>query len=124
MLARAVYIVSSDICDYEIRRGLLLTKKKLRGGSGLSNLEDLRTRIDFLPVDHNVFALASELWAENLVNSQPNKSIENIDADIIIAAHWQLLKDDYPGRRVVIVTENIEDFRKLCDVDSWRNINC
>jgi hypothetical protein len=57
----------------------------------------------------------------SVVNSQPNKSIENIDVDII-AAHWQLLKNGHPSRHVVIATENIKDFNKLCDVDSWRNV--
>ncbi len=122
MLSRA-YVVSSDICDYEIRRSLLFDKKKSGGGSGLNILEEWRTRIDFLPVNHNVFVLASELWAENSVNARPNKAKENIDVDIIIAAQWRLLQNDHPGQRVVLVTENIRDFHKLCDVDLWRNVN-
>ncbi len=46
LLARGVRIVTSDLCDYEIRRGLLVAAKRNREAGGLQNLNDLRLAID------------------------------------------------------------------------------
>ena len=50
LLARGVYFVTSEICNYEVRRGLILARKMGRESSGISKLDALREVIDFLPV--------------------------------------------------------------------------
>ncbi len=54
LLSRSIYVVTSDICDYEIRINLLLvslTNPKLQG---IENLDDLQQVIDFLALTKSV----------------------------------------------------------------------
>ena len=50
LLSRSVYVVSSDICDYEVRRGLKLALIDRPVKSGLKQLNALTNVIDFLPL--------------------------------------------------------------------------
>ncbi|WP_236739235.1 hypothetical protein [[Phormidium ambiguum] IAM M-71] len=59
LLARGAYFVSSKICDYEVRRGLILAKKLGSENSGLNKLDVLKEVIDFLPVTTNVLQEAA-----------------------------------------------------------------
>lgn len=119
LLARGAIVVVPLICDYEVRRELLLIESK-----SIEILDKLKKEIDFLPVDELVLVKAAELWAEARAMSQPNRNRENIDADIIIAAQWSLLQEGCPGRRVVIATKNVQDFSRITDCDHWKNIAC
>lgn len=51
LLARSVYVVSSDICDYEVKRGFELALHKNPHVSGLSRLDGLAQIVDFLPTE-------------------------------------------------------------------------
>jgi hypothetical protein len=122
---RGVTFYSSDICDYEIRRGLIassIRNKKI--SEGLSLLDDLRSDgyILFLPITNEVLNIASELWARSSTNSQSNKDIKNIDVDVIISAQYQLLVEDNPGQRVVVATTNIKDLSVYCEAANWQDI--
>jgi hypothetical protein len=64
LLARSVYVVSSDICDYEVRRGLELALYKNPHVSGLSRLDALAQIVDFLPTERVVLQRAAKIWAE------------------------------------------------------------
>ena len=55
--------------------------------------------------------------------SQSNKIKNNIDVDCIVAAQWCLLKEQFPGREVIIATKNIKDFQPVTDCDIWQNIS-
>jgi hypothetical protein len=122
---RGVTFHSSDICDYEIRRGLIassIRNKKI--SEGLSLLDDLRSDgyILFSPIANEVLNIASELWARSSANSQNNKDIKNIDVDIIISAQYQLLVEENPGQRVVVATTNIKDLSVYCEAANWQDI--
>ncbi|MFB2936941.1 hypothetical protein ACE1B6_16960 [Aerosakkonemataceae cyanobacterium BLCC-F154] len=54
LLARSVYVVTSDICDYEVRRGLLLVSLTNPTVQGIQNLDNLPAVIDFLPLTQMV----------------------------------------------------------------------
>ena len=122
---RGVTFYTSDICDYEIRRGLIAASiRNLQNSDGLLILD--RQRDDgylvFLPITENVLDVASELWARSSVNSQSNKDIKNIDVDIIISAQYQILKEDNPGQRVVMATTNVKDLSIYCEAANWQDI--
>jgi hypothetical protein len=122
---RGVTFYSSDICDYEIRRGLIASSIRNRKISeGLSLLDDLRSDgyIIFSPIATEVLNIASELWARSSANSQSNKDIKNIDVDIIISAQYQLLVEENPGQRVVVATINIKDLSVYCEAANWQDI--
>lgn len=66
LLAKSVYVVTSEISDYEVRRELIRIKSK-----GLENLDSFRDLdlIDFLPLTTDVLKKAAELWADTRQNS-------------------------------------------------------
>ncbi|BAZ17627.1 hypothetical protein NIES4071_95070 [Calothrix sp. NIES-4071] len=41
LLSKSVYIVTSDLCDYEVRRGLILSLLREPSVNGLKNLDSL-----------------------------------------------------------------------------------
>lgn len=122
LLSRSVYIVTSDICDYEVRRGLILSLLREPSVNGLKNLDSLTDWIEFLPLTRKLMKEAAQVWAEARSQGIPTASDKNIDGDIIIAAQWRLLKEEYPGREVVIATTNLKHLQRFTDADTWRNI--
>lgn len=90
----------------------------------MSFLNDLRVDgyLIFLPVTQAVLDGAAELCAKSSVASKNNKDLKNIDVDIIISAHCQLLQDGHLGQRVVIATTNIKDFSMYCEAANWQDI--
>ena len=123
--SRGVTFFTSDICDYEIRRGLVEDSiRKNKTSQGLSLLDNLRSDrfLLFLPVTKEVLDVASSLWAKSSVASKSNKEVKNIDVDIIISAHYQILESDYSGQRVVIATINVKDLSIYCEAINWQDI--
>lgn len=118
LLSKGVYIIACDICDYELRRELIRIKSK-----SIQELDKLRELIEFQEVTFALLEKAAELWAEARAMSKSNKIKENIDVDCILAAQWCLLKEQFPGREVIIATKNIKDFQPVTDCDIWQNIS-
>ncbi|NJM61815.1 MAG: type II toxin-antitoxin system VapC family toxin [Oscillatoriales cyanobacterium RU_3_3] len=117
LLSKGAYVTSSDLCDYEIRRELIRINSK-----SVRELDKLRDVIEFQKVTFAVLEKAAALWAEARDRSQSNKVKENIDVDCILAAHWCLLKEEYPARQVIIATKNIKDFQRVAECSIWQNI--
>lgn len=117
LLSKGTYVIVSDICDYEVRREFVRIKSK-----SVQELDKLRKLIEFKEVSFAVLEKAAGLWAEARDISQPNKIKENIDIDCILAAQWYLLKEKYPGRKVIIATKNIKDFQRVTECSNWQNI--
>jgi hypothetical protein len=102
LLSTGVRVVTSDLCDYEIRRGLILAQKTSSGGNGLRLLDEYRQLFEFLPVTANVLAEAASLWALARFTGNPNAPEKNIDIDIILCGQWNVLKRQQPGRHIII----------------------
>jgi predicted nucleic acid-binding protein len=122
LLARSVYVVSSDICDYEVRRGLELALHKNPHVSGLSRLDGLAQIVDFLPTERVVLQRAAKIWAEARITGQGTAGDRELDADIIIAAHWLILTEEYPGQAVTIATTNVKHLSRFTIARSWEEI--
>jgi predicted nucleic acid-binding protein len=122
LLARSVYVVSSDICDYEVRRGLELALHKNPHVSGLSRLDGLAQIIDFLPTERIVLQEAAKIWAAARIAGQGTAGDRELDADIIIAAHWLILTEEYPGQAVTIATTNVKHLSRFTVARSWEEI--
>lgn len=122
LLSRSVYVVSSDICDYEVRRGLELALHKNPHVSGLSRLDGLAQIIDFLPTERVVLQRAAKIWAEARITGQGTAGDRELDADIIIAAHWLILTEEYPGQAVTIATTNVKHLSRFTIARSWEEI--
>lgn len=122
LLARSVYFVTSDLCDYEVRRGLILASFSKPSVGGIDILDSLPEFIEFLPLTKELMKEAAQVWAEARSQGIPTASDKNIDGDIIITAQWRLLKEEYPGREVIIATTNLKHLQRFTDADTWRNI--
>ena len=92
LLRRSVRFVTSDICDYEIRRGLISSIKSGKDAPGLELLNFLKRNgdLEFLSVTS--------------------------------AAQYQILRDDYPGQRVIVATTNLKHLSIFCEAAHWRDV--
>lgn len=113
LAARGATLYIPEICDYEIRRGLLFTqeKEKISQFYELNELEFLRDNVIFLPLTEYVARRSAIIWTKARVieKIQP----KGINADIVILGHALLMQEEYPGRQLVIATKNIKDFTFL-----------
>jgi predicted nucleic acid-binding protein len=122
LLAKGVVIVSNQICDYEIRRSLLLNSMRGLSSEGINNLDRLSKIIDFLPVSQTILKTASQIWAEARNQGIPTADEKSLDADVIICAQWQLLTEEYPGRYIVIATTNVKHLGRFTQAKKWQDI--
>jgi hypothetical protein len=123
LFAKGVYVVSSDICDYEVRRNLVLesmrSEKRLQP---LTSLDELHDFIDFLPVTSKILISASDVWAKSRLQGQAMSNGASIDVDAIICAHWELLKEEFPSRYVVVATTNVRHLSRFTEAFDWESI--
>jgi predicted nucleic acid-binding protein len=123
LLARGIYVASCDLCDYEVRRSLLLNKiKNPLAVEGIENLDQLQDLIEFLPITKNLMKKAAELWAISRSKGQATADIKNIDADIIIATTCQLLQVEDPDQNLIIATTNVKHLSRFLEARNWREI--
>jgi hypothetical protein len=118
LLSKSVYVVASEISDYEVRRELIRIKSE-----GVILLDNLRDVIEFLPLTKEVMQKAAEFWAEARQSHIPTADAQNIDADMIISAQWSLLSKESPGRTVLIATTNIRHLRIFAKEKAMEWIN-
>lgn len=123
LFSQGVYICSSDLCDYEVRRSLILENQKKPHLNSIQNLDELRELITFLPISPLLLTQAASLWAEARIQGIPTANEKAIDVDIIICAQWQMLKEEFPSRYVVIATTNVKHLSRFAEAQLWRNIN-
>jgi predicted nucleic acid-binding protein len=122
LLARSVYVISSEICDYEVRRSLILQKLTRTSDEGINNLDSLASLIDFLPVTKTVLKKAAQLWAQIRIQGLPTADSKNIDADIIIAATCQIIQEEYPGQKLIVATSNVKHLSRFLEAKQWQEI--
>ncbi|NJL52013.1 MAG: type II toxin-antitoxin system VapC family toxin [Hydrococcus sp. SU_1_0] len=122
LLARGVYVLSSQICDYEVRRSLVLNSLRGLSSEGINNLNKLAEFIDFLPISEKVLKEAANLWAEARIKGIPTADNKSLDADVIICAQYKLLEQEYPGRYIVIATTNVKHISKFAKAKKWQEI--
>ncbi len=119
LLSRSAKVVTSSLCNYEVKRELIRRKKVKE----INNLNQLKALIDFFPVDDSTLELAAELWAEARNKGMPTADDMSLDADVIICAQYQLLAQEYPGRYVVIATTNVKHLSRFTEAKEWQDID-
>ena len=122
LLSQGVYICSSEICDFEIRRNLILEYQKKPHLNSIHNLDKLQEIISFLPIDWELLKEASTLWASARSQGIPTADNKSLDIDIIICSHWQKLKEEFPGRYIVIATTNVKHLSRFAEAKNWVDI--
>jgi predicted nucleic acid-binding protein len=122
LFAKGIGVVTNYLCDYEVRRSLILNS--MRGGSleGIASLDKLTEIIQILPLNENSWQKAAQLWAEARIQGIPSADNRSLDADIIICAQYQLLTEEFPGRYVVIATTNVKHLSRFAEAKQWQEI--
>lgn len=118
LLSRSALVVTSAICNYEVKRELIRRKKVQE----INNLNQLKALIDLIPVDEPALELAAKLWAEARNKGLPTTDDLSLDADVIICAQYKLLAEEYPGRYVVIATTNVKHLSRFTEAKEWQDI--
>ncbi len=122
LLAKGVYVVSSHICDYEVRRSLFLESLRHSKINSIEELDDLGNYLTFLPLTREVMEEAASLWAKARIQGMPTAEDSSIDADVIICAQYKLLTEEYPGRYIVIATTNVNHLSRFAEAKKWHEI--
>lgn len=125
LLARGARIITSEICNYEVRRSLILASMEKSNVDGLLHLKQLEEEgyIEFLPITKDVSKEAARIWAESQKSGIPMTSPEKIDVDAIICAHWKILTWENPGRQVIVATSNIRHLNNFTAAFNWQAIS-
>lgn len=119
LLSRSALVVTSAICNYEVKRELI----RRNNVKEINNLNQLKALVNFLVVDEPTLDLAAELWAEARNKGLPTADDNRLDADVIICAQYQLLAEKYPGRYVVIATTNVKHLSRFTEAKEWLDID-
>lgn len=85
-------------------------------------LKALFNYMDTLPLAIDILERAASLWATAKLNGYVHP--RGVDVDMLVLAHQEIQKRDSPGRRVVIATKNLRDFRRFDENDAelWQDI--
>jgi hypothetical protein len=122
LLSKGIFVVSSYICDYEVRRSLILESLRKPNINGIEDLDELKNLVTFLPLNNEVMLEAANLWAEARIQGIPTADDKSLDADIIICAQFKLLEKEYPGRYIVIATTNVKHLSRFTEAKEWQAI--
>ena len=123
LLGKGVYVVSSHICDYEVRRSLILESLRKTNVDSIQELDDLDNYLTFLPLTDEVMKEAANIWAEARIQGMPTADEKSLDADVIICAQYKLLELEYPGRYIVIATTNVDHLSRFAEAKEWNDIS-
>ena len=123
LLAKGVYVVSSDICNYEVRRSLVLESLRKTNVDSIQELDDLENYLTFLALTNEVMKEAAGIWAEARIQGMPTADEKSLDADVIICAQYKLLEKEYPGRYIVIATTNVDHLSRFAEAKEWNDIS-
>ena len=93
LLSKGVLVVTSAICNYEVKRELI-RRNNIRE---INNLNQIRTFIDLLRVNEPTLELAAELWAEARNKGLATADNLSLDADVIFA-----LSIDYYLKNILV----------------------
>ena len=113
MILSGRQIVLPEISDYELRRELLRNNSQ----RALLNLDQLVSKLFYLPITTADMRRAAELWAWARQNGVPTAGDASIDGDVIVAA--QALNLNQP---VEVATSNPGHLSRFVAALEWSNI--
>lgn len=115
-LVSGARVVVPEVVEFEVRRELIRAGKT----NSVARLDALADRLGTLPVDRQVWRLASELWAEARLQGASTAPDASLDADVILAAVARLAAKD--GATVLVVTGNVGHLGRFVDARDWRTL--
>lgn len=106
-------VVVPEIADFEVRRELLRNTSQ----RALINLDQLASKLIYLPITTADMRKAAELWAWARQSGIPTAGDSALDGDVILAA--QALSLNQP---VVVATNNPSHLTRYMPAELWSNI--
>lgn len=122
LVRKGIYVVSSSLCDYEVRRNLILENQRTGNRLSLNNLDDITNFVSFLSVTDESLKMAATLWAQSKLSGIPTANDSSLDADLIICAQWRILAAQQPGQMNIIATTNVKHLGRFANVGRWQDI--
>jgi predicted nucleic acid-binding protein len=114
LVSRGIRVIVPEIADYEVRRELLRAKKE----RGLSRLDALASRLEYLPITTAAMRRAAVFWAEARQQGQPTADDKALDGDVILAAQAMTLG----VADVVIATTNVGHLSRFTPAALWTEL--
>src|SRR5206468_3145536 len=81
-LAAGNRICVPEVIDYELRRELVRSGKK----TSIHELDALKNRITYIPINTQAMILAADLWAQSRNLGTPTGDPKRLDIDVILSA--------------------------------------
>jgi len=103
-------VIVPEICDYELRRSLLLNGLH----TSIAKLDELEKVLTYAPLTTVVMRRASELWAKCRAEHRPSSAQKALDGDVILAAQAEAMG-------AVVATENSRHLAHLVHAFDWRD---
>ena len=123
LLRRNELIVIPEIADYEVRRELIRSKK-LRG---IYNLDTLKSKLKYLPINTETMLEAAQLWAEARNIGKPATNNLALDGDMILIAQMRAASrvwaEEANGGHTILATTNVKHLTHFCDARLWRDVD-
>ncbi|MDQ2808514.1 MAG: nuclease [Chloroflexota bacterium] len=105
-----------EIADYEIRRELVRAAKTV----GIQELDQLATRVSYLPITTAAMRQAAEFWAQLRGKGVATASDKALDIDMVIAG--QAVVAVRAWETLVIATTNTRHLSLVAPARHWRDI--
>jgi predicted nucleic acid-binding protein len=105
-----------EVIDYELRRELLRAQKT----SSITELNNLRATLNFLPINSAVMLRAADIWATARHGGFSTGDPKKLDIDAILAA--QALNLGIPAGNLIVATSNVRHISRFVPADLWSNI--
>ena len=125
LLSKGVRVVTSTLCEYEFRRGLLEpSNKSTELAPGLIELDELAEReiLEFIDVSRKDSILAAQMWVDAQAKGLATSDKKKIDIDVIISAQCLILQQDSLGQKVIMATTNVKHISRYCEAANWQDI--
>lgn len=117
LTAHGHLVITSAICDYEVRRELL----RSRQAASIERLNAFLEHVGVMPVSEGLLLRAAQLWADARNRGMPTADPFALDADVILAAQAQLLAEE-TSVPVVVATTNARHLTQFVDARGWQQI--
>ena len=122
LLLRNEIVVMPEIADYEVRRELIRGQKT----EGILSLDEIKTRLKYLPIDTQTMLEAAQLWAIARKISKPATNDLALDGDMVLVAQaraaTRAFAEAAQGGHTIIATSNIKHLTNFCDARLWSDI--
>lgn len=118
LLNLGVSVWLSEVSDFAVRRELI----RRNSSQGLFLLDQFATIVEYIEITTPAMRRAAALWAEARNRGIPTADNRTLDADVILAAQAQLLREA-TGDRVVVATSNIRHLAQFVDARPWQEID-